>query len=57
MLDVRRIRGDDAVEDVDFDRRRRGSPEEMGVPVAEIDEVVPPAGSEVSMADLAVAVT
>lgn len=57
MLDVRRIRGDDAVEDVDFDRRRRGSPEEMGVPVAEIDEVVPPAGSEVSVADLAVAVT
>lgn len=43
VLDVRRVRGDDAFEDVDFDRRRRRSPEKMGVPIAEIDEVVSPA--------------
>lgn len=43
VLDVGRIRGDDAVEDVDFDRRRRRSPEKMRVPIAEVDEVVSPA--------------
>lgn len=57
VLDVGRIRGDDAVEDVDFDRRRRRSPEKVSVPIAEVDEVVSPARSEVSVADLAAAVT
>lgn len=43
MFNVRWIRRDNAVKNMDVDRRRGRSPEKMSVPIAEIDEVFSPA--------------
>lgn len=49
------VGGDDVTEDVEVDGVRRGSCEEVGVPVGEVVEVVCPAAGKVGLADVTVA--
>ncbi|KAJ1274278.1 hypothetical protein BS78_05G050400 [Paspalum vaginatum] len=55
VLDVGRVGGDGAAEDVDVDGGRGGVPEEVRVPVAEVGEVPRPRPREVGAADVAAA--